>query len=87
MPGPVGGACVARRWAGTASCSDKPSNPALVKEFNDKLAELQNNRANLDNMWQKPTSQQEETQIVLLQPQVEGKVGIPVFDKKKTRGF
>lgn len=84
--GPVGGGCVARRWAGTSSCSEKPSNPTLVKEFNDGLAALQAQRANLDKIWE-PLAKEEQTQIVVQQPQVEGKIAVPIFDKKKTRGF
>lgn len=36
--------CVARRWHGTGTTTEKPSNVALAKEIEDKLKAVQSER-------------------------------------------
>jgi hypothetical protein len=95
--------CVARRWAGMGTTTDRPSNPALAKEMNDRLKELQSARGCQDaflrgeevsqphpQQQQNPQQQAKKTdqQLVLVTPTTFGeKVIIPVYDPKKTRGF
>jgi hypothetical protein len=77
--------CVARRWAGTGTTTERPTDPALAKEMNERLKQIQSERTQMDSMWNAPAS---NTQLVVVeQPQVEGKIAIPVFDKTKSRGF
>ena len=43
--------CVARRWAGKGTTTEKPTDPVLAKEMNDRLKDIQNARSQMDTMW------------------------------------
>ncbi len=78
--------CVARRWHGTGTTTEKPSNVALAKEVEDKLKAIQSERSKQDDFfWEKPNTQSDEqTRLVTTSPTA---VEVPVYDKSKTRGF
>ncbi len=78
MSGCIGGSCVARKWAGMGTTTEKPTNAALAKENNDKLAQLMAARANHDAAL---SGQEEPAQSTKAQTSV----AIPVFSS--TRGF
>lgn len=78
--------CVARRWAGTGTTKEKPTNEALSKEMNDRLLATQAERAKQD-AFLFGGQQQSSQELTLINSQPKGAVEIPVFDKAKTRGF
>jgi hypothetical protein len=43
--------CVARRWAGTSTCSERPSNTQAAKEVQDKFAKMKSDREKQDSTY------------------------------------
>jgi len=43
--------CVARRWAGTSTCSERPSNTQAAKEVQDKFAKMKSEREKQDSTY------------------------------------
>lgn len=78
MSGCIGGSCVARKWAGMGTTTEKPTNAALAKENNDKLAQLMAERTRQDAAL---SGQEEQVKPTTTQTSV----AVPVFSS--TRGF
>jgi hypothetical protein len=72
--------CVARRWAGTATVKERPTNTALANEINDRLKMIQTERGQQDSFFQGQT----QTQVIVRQTTG---VQVPIYDSAKTRGF
>jgi hypothetical protein len=72
--------CVARRWAGKGTTTEKPTDPVLAKEMNDRLKDIQNARSQMDNMWT-------EENAIIVSEKKDSRIAIPVFNKANTRGF
>jgi hypothetical protein len=83
--------CVARRWHGTGTTKEKPTNEALAKEVEDKLKEVQKERLKQDNLWEDHPTTQEQSSNAIITTQTnqtsQTTVEVPVYDKSKTRGF
>lgn len=43
--------CVARRWAGTSTCSERPPNTEAAKEMQDKFAKMKSAREKQDSTY------------------------------------
>jgi len=72
--------CVVRRWAGKGTTTEKPTDPVLAKEMNDRLKDIQNARSQLDNMWT-------EENAIIVSEKKDNRIAIPLFNKGNTRGF
>lgn len=82
--------CVARRWAGTGTCQEKPQNAELAKEVNDKFSLLKSAREQQDQFFGAgplQTTPESKNAIVVKNVITEQTVAVPVWDPKKTRGF
>jgi hypothetical protein len=74
--------CVARRWAGKGTTTEKPTDPVLAKEMNDRLKDIQNARTQMDSMW----TVKEENAIIVSEKK-DNRIAVPIFNKTSTRGF
>jgi outer membrane biogenesis lipoprotein LolB len=79
--------CVARRWAGTATVKERPTNTVLANEMNDRLKMMQNERGQQDSFFSGQTQQTKQTQQTQVVIRETTGVQIPVYDLSKTRGF
>ena len=72
--------CVARRWAGKGTTTEKPTDPVLAKEMNDRLKDIQNARSQMDKMWT-------DENAIIVSEKKDNRIAIPLFNKVNTRGF